>query len=342
MANEIFIDWITISQLHTTDEQLPVYCGGIIVNYDSIGNARHERVCAASFPGSYETSIRLKSDGKHVSLSGNVGRFSRKDNLFNYGFRETIAKTNRICLDRGLPTFTPAKMGASAYETESFGARVSRLDITCNFATGSESQARALIRWLADRSVARMKKGRAGDESVWWVNSRHMLKAYIKHIEMLKHGCSEDDPVYLWCKEQGVVRVEIELKRRLLADEGLNKLENITDEKLIKIFHDETEIFSRVDRSDEPDIIDAIPSKSRIYASAWLAGQDLTNLASQATLYRHAKVLREYGIDILAPRNVESFPVKVQIVDLKPLSMPDWYSLEEETPPALKLVVNEK
>jgi hypothetical protein len=274
MANEVFVDWISISQLHQTEEQLPIYCGGIIVNYDPLGNARHERVCAASFPGSFETSIRLKSDGKHTSLSGNVGRFSRKDNLFNLGFRETLAKANRICLDRGLPAFTPAKIRASDYEAESQGARVSRLDITCNFATGSESQARALIRWLGNRSVSRMKKGRVGDESVWWVNTRHMLKAYIKHIEMLKHGCSPDDLVYQWCKEQGVVRVEIELKKRLLFDEGLNQLENITDEKLIQIFHNETEIFSRVDRSDEPDILDAIPAKSRVYASAWLASYD--------------------------------------------------------------------
>ncbi|MXS83632.1 hypothetical protein ABD07_11100 [Nitrosomonas oligotropha] len=178
-----------------------------------------------------------------------------------------------------------------------------------------------------------MKKGRAGDESVWWSNTRHMLK----HIEMLKHGCSEDDPVYLWCKEQGVVRVEIELKKRLLFDEGLNKLENITDEKLIKIFRDETEIFNRIDRSDEPDILDAIPAKSRIYAAAWLAGQDLSNMAHRATLFRHAKILREYGMDIMEPRNIEQFPVKVRIVDLKPLSMPDWYSLEDEQP-QLKVV----
>lgn len=341
MANEIFVDWITISQLHETDEQLPIYCGGIIVNYDSIGNARHERVCAASFPGSFDTSIRIKSDGKHSSLSGNVGRFSRSDNLFNLGFRETIEKANRICMARGLPAFTPAKIRPSTNEAESHGARISRLDITCNFATGSESQARALIRWLADRSVSRMKKGRAGDESVWWVNSRHMLKAYIKHIEMLKHGCSKDDPVYQWCKEQGVVRVEIELKKRLLFDAGLNKLENITQEKLEEIFHKETEIFKRIDRSDEPDIIDAIPTKSRIYAAAWLAGKDLTNMAHRATLFRHAKILREYGIDIMTQRNIEQFPVKVRIIDLKPLSMPSWYSLEEEIP-VLKLVANDE
>lgn len=338
MANEIFIDWLTISQLHAEREELlPIHQGGIVVHYDALGNARHEIVRSATFTGSHETSIRIKSDGRHVSLSGNVGRYGRPDNLFNLGWRETVAKANRMVLAKGLPIFSAPRTRTSALEPEGFGARVSRLDITCNFATGSESQARALIRWLANRSVSRMKKGRAGDESVWWVNTRHMLKAYIKHIEMAKHGTPEDDPVYQWCKQQGVVRVEIELKRRLLSDEGLKNIETITQEKLEKIFHQETEIFRRVDRSDEPDILDALPPKSRIYAAAWFAGDDLVTLTSRATLFRHAKVLREYGIDIMEPRNVEKFPVKVQVVELKPLAPPDWYKFEDDQP-LLKVV----
>ena len=332
MANEIFIDWITISQLHTESEPFPVYTGGINVDYDPLGNARFERVRPASFPGSFETSLRIKSDGRHISLSGNVGRFCRKDNLFNCGWQETLRKCNRILVSRSLPAFNAGKVGYAIGESGLPSARVSRIDLTANFATGSESQARHLIRWLATRSVSRMKKGRAGDESVWWVNSRHMLKAYIKHIEMLKHGCSPDDPVYLWCKEQGVVRVEIELKRRLLADLNMVEIDDINDEKLIQVFHEQTEIFNAVDRSDEPDILDAIPTKSRVHAAAWMAGQDLRQFMSRATFFRHAKILRDYGIDISEPRNVETFPVKVRIVEMKPLSMPDWYSLQDDIP----------
>lgn len=338
MANEIFIDWITISQLHTESEPFPIFTGGINVDYDPLGNARFERVRPANFKGSHETSLRIKSDGRHISLSGNVGRFSRKDNLFNCGWLETLGKCNRILLDRGLPAFNAGQIRNAIGQGDIPSARVSRLDLTANFETGSESQARALIRWLATRSVSRMKKGRAGDESVWWVNSRHMLKAYIKHIEMLKHGCNEDDPAYIFCKEKGVVRVEIELKRRLLNDLDMVDIEKISDEKLIQVFHEQTEIFNAVDRSDEPDILDAIPTKIRMHAAAWMAGQDLKQLMSRATFFRHAKVLRDYGIDITEPRNVESFPVKVRIVEMKPLSMPDWYSLEEQHEPHLKVV----
>lgn len=335
----IFIDWITISQIHAS-KSLPIIAGGAIVFYDGFGIPRFEKARSAMLAGSFDTRLQIKCDGSHVSLSGNVGRFSRNNNLFNYGWRETLHKANRIILDKQLPSFSGYGLDADFKETR--GARISRLDVTANYSTGSESQARALIRWLSEKSVSRMKKGRAGDESVWWSNTRHMLKAYIKHIEMEKHGMSRDNPIYQYCKENGVVRVEVELKKRLLLDEGINKLETITQEKLETIFDQETEIFKRVDRSDEPDIIDALPSKSRIYAAAWLAGEDVRNLASRATLFRHAKVLRDYGIDILEPRSILKFPTKVNIIELKPLSPPDWYEFEDRFHGVepLKLVVN--
>jgi len=330
MANEIFVDWVTISQLHSATELHPIYVGGVNVDYDAEGNARFERVRPTSLPGSYETRLRIKSDGRHISLSGNVGRFCRKDNLFNCGWLHTLEKANRILLSRGLPAFDGGQVATEIGEGDKPSARLSRIDLTANFATGSESQARHLINWLASRSVSRMKKGRAGDESVWWVNTRHMLKAYIKDIEMLKHGCSKDDPAYIWCKEQGVVRVELELKRRLLSDLDLVDIEKVTDEKLVKVFHDETQVFNAIDRSDEPDILDEIPARSRVHAAAWMAGQDLRQILSNGAFYRHAKTLRDYGIDITEKRNIEHFPVKVRIVEMKPLSMPDWYTLEDD------------
>jgi hypothetical protein len=114
-----------------------------------------------------------------------------------------------------------------------------------------------------------------------------MIKAYIKHIEMEKHGMKTDDPVYEWCRDNGIVRVEVELKKRMLHDKGMHKLENATDKKIQQIFEAETEIFRRVDRSDEPDILDSIPSRYLVTAAAWLAGEDLRTIMSNGTLYRH-------------------------------------------------------
>ncbi len=343
MSNEkqpsIFIDWLTISQIHA-GESLPIIAGGAVVFYDGFGIPRFEKASPSRIGGSYDTSLQIKCDSSHVSLSGNIGRFSRPDNLFNLGWGQTLQKANRIILAKELPVFTTS--GFSPDLKERKGAKVSRLDITANFATGSEFQARALIRWLSEKSVSRMKKGRAGDESVWWSNTRHMLKAYIKHIEMEKHGMSKDDPVYQYCRDNGVVRVEVELKRRLLQAEGLDRIENITQGKLEDIYEQETEIFRRVDRSDDPDILDSLPARYRMTAAAWLAGEDVRSFMTNGTLYRHARVLRDYGIDIMEPRNLVKFPVKINVINLQPLSPPDWYQFQDcfNTVEPLKLVVN--
>lgn len=329
----LFIDWITITQ-HHPGAVLPILTGGVTVHYSAEGVPVFERNQSTRFQGSFDTSVRVGCDGFRVSLSGNPGRLSRPDNVFNHGLAGTIEACNRVLVELGLPPFTTfgADRPASAAREVAQpgrGAVVSRLDVTRNYATGSESSARAFIRWLGARSISRMKRGQAGDESVWWANTRHMLKAYIKHMEMVKHGSSKDDELVNWLKEKGVVRVELELKKRLLSELGLNDLANLTDEKLADIYEQQIEPFKRADRSCDEDILEVIPQKSRVYAAAWLAGQDMQAMASRATLFRHAKVLRECGIDILASRNVERFPVKVRFIELEPLAVPDWYSLEQ-------------
>jgi len=155
-----------------------------------------------------------------------------------------------------------------------------------------------------------------------------MFKAYRKDVELVAHGAQVDSPGVVWAREKGVVRVEVELKRRLLGELGLADLEDITQEGLEEAYRANTEILRRVDRSDEPDILAALPPRVRLTAAAWLAGQDVGGMLSNGTLYRQAKILREYGIDILQPRNICNFPVKVRVVELEPLGMPEWYSLK--------------
>jgi len=155
-----------------------------------------------------------------------------------------------------------------------------------------------------------------------------MFKAYLKGAELVAHGADPKSRVVQWCQDNGVVRVEVEMKRRLLSRLELERLDDITQERLEEAYEDETAILREVDRSDEPDILDVIPARSRAYAAAWLAGVDVTTIASRATLFRHAKACRAVGINILEPRNVVQFPTRVRIVELTPCVMPDWYSLE--------------
>ncbi|BBL35724.1 hypothetical protein Nstercoris_01999 [Nitrosomonas stercoris] len=346
MNHAIFVDWITVGKSFALECQdrgigLPVLCRGASVLYDHNGIPRYERAIPATFGASHGTSVKVSSNGVYVSFSGNIGRLSRCDNLFNYGWRETKSKLESFLLDKGLPKLTAEPIPGDFREP--LHARVSRLDITANYSTGSESQARAFIRWLSAKSLRRMKKGAAGDESVWWSNGSRMFKAYIKHIELEKHGMKKDHPVYQWCRDNGIVRVELELKRHRLRQFEMNDFEDITQEQIEHIYEHETEILKTVDRSDEPDILDAIPPRYRMTAAAWMGGEDVRTLVSRATLFRHAKILREYGLDILEPRNIVKFPTKVNVIELKPISPPDWYRFDDSylEERALRLVSNE-
>lgn len=326
----IFVDWLTVGQ-RVKGGPLPIVVGGVASKFDSEGNCVFERALPSRFEGSHSTTVGVCCDSGVYGVSGNVGRFGRPDNLFNLGWSATLEKASRILAGAALPSLSNGTRRPPDFATgqnerrtwEGRGAIVSRIDLTCNFAAGSDAQARAVIRWLQGQSIRRLKRGFSGDESVWWSNTRMMLKAYRKGPEMKAHG--GDPELIEWANDNGIVRVEVELKKRELDERGLRDLSDITQDKLEAVFHECMEPFKRVDSSDEPDILAAIPARSRAYAAAWLAGQDVRLLCSQATLYRHARVLREYGLDVLEPRNIERFPVKVRVIDLVPCTVPEWY-----------------
>ena len=323
MKGEIFVDWLTASE-HHPQGGLPIVFSGLHSWYGRTGICLSERTLPESVGGSFDTTVRVGCNGSRVFISGNVGRFGRPDNLFNLGWPETWAAANRILQGIALPPLGVARgvPGDAEYRP---GARVSRLDITANFGTGSDAQARAVIRWLGAQSISRLKRGMVGDESVWWANTQRMFKAYMKAPEMLKHGASADEFAVVWCRDKGVVRVEIELKRRLLADLGLDHVGAVSDAALLSVFKDQTELLRRVDRSDAPDLLASIPARYRMTCAAWLAGQDVRSMMSLRSFRYHAKALREYGIDIGQARNVEAFPLKVRVIELVPLAVPDWY-----------------
>jgi len=158
-----------------------------------------------------------------------------------------------------------------------------------------------------------------------------MVKVYNKAAELVaRHGFDPHDRLVCWCRDNGIVRIECELKRRLLDDKNMTSIDQICDEKLEEIFQEQTEFLNRFDSSDEPDVLASIPARSRAYAAAWLAGQDLHQFVSRATLFRHARVLREHGLDILHQRNIEKFPMKVRVIELEHVQAPSWYEWERK------------
>ncbi len=317
-----------------------------------------ERIRSAWIHGSHNTKVQMSSDGTLVQLKGNPGRFGRSDNVFNLDWERTWSATNRLLQSQGLPAFNVGEPSASTQVWRGVdgiwgtrpefagwyvwpddggngheGTRVWSIHVTRNFLAGSDSNALAVINWLDSQSVARVKKQRFGRSTVVWGHLRYcQVEAYLKADEMLAHCNGEierqqmlQNPVYQWCRENGVVRVEVKAAKDCLRDRGLTWAGDWTMEKVIQLFEERTEILHRVKADIEEFDPSMLPSRVALTAEAWLRGADVKRTMNLRTFQRHAKVLREYGIDIAEPRNVATLPVRIKTIELQSAVAPDWY-----------------
>lgn len=372
MSVSTFIDGIILSQRFRRDSVRQL-AGLRTVAYRQNGDIRFdgstveiedqyepfsERLRAAWIQGSHATKVQVSSDGTIVQLKGNPGRFGRTDNVFNFGWDQTLAASNAILNSQGLPAFeagepsaspeliwSPDGQLASRPEFRGYGvfpdddgpgyqgARVWSIHVTRNFIAGSEADAVAVLNWLDGQSVARVKKRRFGKSTVVWGNLNYcQVEAYLKADEMLDHCRGEieremmlQNPVYQWCRENGVVRVEVKAAKDYLREVGLTWAGDWNMTKVIKLFDDRTEVLHRVKADIEEFDPATLPSKVACTAAAWLRGEDVKRFMNLRTFQRHAKILRDYGVDIAEPRNVKSMPIRVKTIELQAAAAPEWY-----------------
>ena len=133
------------------------------------------------------------------------------------------------------------------------------------------------------------------------------------------------NPVYQWCRENGVVRVEVKAAKDYLREVGLTWAGDWDMTKVINLFESRTEVLNRVKADIEEFDPANLPSKVANTAAAWLRGEDVKRYMNLRTFQRHAKVLREYGIDIAEPRNVKTMPVRFKTIEMQAASVPEWY-----------------
>jgi len=342
----IFIDWLSLWQFH--EQHAPINSGAIIT-YDGSGRAVFERYRSSRIQGSHATGCAVKSDGQTVVGSGNFGRLNRPDNLFGFDPQTVLRRANEALAFAGLPRFLSAADSRDGGDWYKEGLRypgavglvgpgspqatprgrlnLSRVDITRNFECGGLAAARSVIRAISGKSISRVKKGVGGDASVWWSNTRYMLKVYIKALEMEAHG-TNSGAAYDYAVEHGIVRLELELKRRELADLGWSDFDAFVEAwdmgKVQQLFSDYEKVLQLGAISNHAEFLDSLPQRLRVTASAFLAGQDVRALMSRATFFRYRRALLDYGIDI-ADERPEQLNVAVRTVTLEPVTAPDWY-----------------
>jgi Phage X family/Phage replication protein CRI len=333
-----FLDWITVAQDHPAGG-LPVIDSGAVWAADADGAIQWKTTQRVQHQGSFETSVNVRCDGFRVEFSGNVSRFGRPDNLFGFGWRECFRRINAILAYYELPPFTAGECvqrpnGRGAFVTTWTGARISRLDLTANYEAGSAEAAHLVLQYLGTQHNGR-KNGRVlgNGETVDWgkkagaKTARQYWKAYIKHLELQRHGTA-DERVVEYCRERGIVRFEGTLRTKTLTDLGCAYLGEYERGwamgQLVILFNEQSAVMSRAERST--DDLDELPRHLRATARDYLAGMDLTATLSRATFFRHRRDLLSYGIDI-SVRNVSPFQPRVRVVQLRAAEVPSWYQL---------------
>jgi len=329
-----FVDWLTISQTHTVE--LPRIDAGCVLATDGDGVEQWRTTRPVRHEGSHETSVSVRCDGARVTVSGNLSRFGRPDNLFGLGFWQCLEVANRIAAHYGLPPFTAGERAEVLSRGNLCqiwtGARVSRIDLTANYETGSADNAHALMQWLGSQHAPR-QAGRvlgSGETVDFGRGSRRQYwKAYIKHIELERHG-NADSRVIEHCRERGIVRYEGTIKSNALSGLGCAFLGDYQTGwamgELVRLFEEKREIFTRAERAT--DDLDELPRSIRGTARDYLAGSDCTRLLSRPTFYRHRAALLPYGIDI-SKRNLRAFAPRIRVIECRPAVVPDWYSFAE-------------
>jgi hypothetical protein len=326
--------------------------GKLVVETEVVG----EDMKTAWIHGSHDTKIRMRSDGGTLSFKGNPGRFGRTDNVWNLSLDATVEKANRLAATQGFPADSFSRGERDMWTQSQLlkidikagdempecpwkdGARVWSIHLTQNYRTGSPENAKAVIDWLNTQSVARVKKARLGASTVVWGSLNYcQVEVYIKADEMIANAKGKeakarirDSQAYQFALENGIIRLEVKCAKDFLKHRKLTYLGNWDMGTVHELFKEKSEPLRRCEIAESHDdvaMLAMLPNAVRVHAASWLAGVDVAPLMSRRTFFRHAKVLRGFGIDIAEPRNVSVIRPKMREIDITPVAPPDWYSL---------------
>ncbi len=332
----VFCDWLSIYQEHMTGG-LPLLNGGHIVAIDSDGSIDWQTCATFEHVGSYDSKIRLSCDGRRVRLQGNVGRFNRPDNVFGYTVLECVRIANEILAGFGLPPFDVSKGFLTADDGHLCGgAVITRVDLTCNFATGSAANCESTINWSAGQKLKTKEPRSYGVAGVTWGEGSKFWysKGYDKARDYLRlhpvGSKNHNNDLYSWLRDSGIWRLELGLKSRFLKQNNLwrlaswvSKIGNESVEcAVFRVFLDD--LIGGVVFMD--DLLN-IPGRAGELAVAWRDGADLRKRLERRTYYRYRKELLQYGIDIAVPSRAERVHTQVKLVDLRPAVVPTFYQM---------------
>lgn len=297
------IDWLTVTLEHD-HEPIPA---GRVIGVDPDGSISWDVPSAMMITGSYSDRMFFKSQGALVNglatelhISGNPAKFLQGHNVFG---PECAALLLRGVLER--VKLRGVDLG-DVSERALLSGRVARVDFTRSIEFPSRLDCRIYISQVSVRGRTRSGRGVAQGWTVTFQKGsrRWSFVVYGKGDELEKHKISEHlQGGRVERVADKLVRCELRLKTLELEKLGLRTVAACTPERLGAIYDDY--VSERVEMSDQVelpnDLIKSMPRCARDTYLLHRQGIGVADLMTRTTFYRHARILRGYGIDIMVP-----------------------------------------
>ena len=327
------IDWVTARLPCSNSGQI---CDGQVVKLNAEGSEiEWTTQTRLSLTGSHDSSISIRSlTPQTIEISGNPAKWLQGHNLFGSNDLRLLMWVffNRLIefYDIGLnPTIQDLERIKEGRYT------VSRVDINETWLLKNRADVMAWIRSAGEKmSMPYRGKGVfSGDTLYWGKGSKYFyLKCYSKGDEI--NSKKSNFPNALRIPEMleyadRALRLELVLCSKALREWHINMPCNWLPDmpKMLLLTHVRSlEMSNNFALNDE--VLDALPTKLRLYYKAWLRGDDLRQDLPKMTYYRYRKELLEFGIDIANVQDVDKpldnvVPL-VRVLEALPASIPDW------------------
>lgn len=330
MDNSIFVDWLAMHQEYP-EGGLKSVNKGCVWAVDENGEVEWTTDRAISVEGSHDTRLRLQCDGFKVQVSGNIGRFHRRDNLFGYSYEECVSRWNEVLHGYDLPPFTAGEPIFYNDETRMSwtGAINTQIDLTRNYCLFNRDDLQGFMGWLGTQQRGRLKVGVSLDGGTisWGEGSKYVYEIfYDKWLEFNCHKKKNqcvDAEVVDFCRDVGVGRHELKLKTRFLTQNGYRFMGGVNMGMLIDLYRKRSQLVL-TDKLAFDEFND-IPKPYRATAKDWRDGVDLRSELKDRKYRMHRRELLKYGIDIAVKPKVEFLRPKIKQIEVMGLVAPDWY-----------------
>jgi len=329
------IDWITakIPCRHSRLKSDRVY------KVSPSGEIHWEADCRISIPGSFESSISVRSVGvdetnqgtiSHLELSGNPSKFLQGHNIFGSDDLVSLVYDTFIKVVDFLGITVDIKDLALVKKGD---YSISRVDINYSYDLPCRSDVLSVIRALEFKSKTRLGRPVMKGSTLYWGDRSNYWKilTYSKgeEIEIKNHQLPPELKITELTKwADNKLRIELRLLRKELIRLSINKACVLSIElaqKLYKEYIGRINMNEQIALTDEKEML--IPQKLRLVYTAWKSGQDLRSALPIRTYYRRRKEMLEYGINIdlredkSPTRNV--IPL-IRIIEANPAQIPEW------------------